>query len=77
MATCNFFFFKYGDFRVFFGTQKNAFLPFAFFGRQNTKISREKKQHCQVLAFSLIFSCPLFCASHKKGIFHLRFFIFE
>jgi hypothetical protein len=38
-----------------------------FFGRQNTKISREekkKKKPLQVLAFSLIFLFPLFGASH-------------
>jgi hypothetical protein len=69
MATCDFFLFKIWLFRFFFGTKKKCLSIIRtgfFFARQNTKISREKKNKktLQVLAFSLIFSFPLFCASH-------------
>jgi hypothetical protein len=78
MATFEFFLFKiwqlvtsfsskYGDFRNFWN-KKNAFLPFAlgFFlvAKIRKLVGKKKKKTLQVLAFSLIFSFPLFCASH-------------
>jgi hypothetical protein len=69
MATCDFFKFKIWQFSLFFWNKKKCLSIMRigfFFARQNTKISwgKKEKKLLQVLAFSLIFSFPLFCANH-------------